>query len=206
MPRHKEPLFTREELVDLYVTKRLSTLKIGKLRGCSATSVSYYLVKFDIPRRGKITPDAHFILAKYVTDKLSIRNISRTYGIHRTRVAEILKENGVYIRDTSKENCHLWRGGITKLSTQIRNSTEMKKWKKDILERDNFTCTLCGAYGVDFHVDHIVPLSFLLRNIASMEEALSSEKIWDLTNGRTLCIPCHKGTDTFAYKAITYGL
>jgi len=33
--------------------------------------------------------------------------------------------------------------------------------------------------------------------ILSKEEALSCDELWNINNGRTLCIGCHKKTDTY---------
>jgi len=36
------------------------------------------------------------------------------------------------------------------------------------------------------------------NNIKTFEEALLCEELWNINNGRTLCIKCHKKTDTYA--------
>lgn len=30
-----------------------------------------------------------------------------------------------------------------------------------------------------------------------LEEVMRSELLWDSTNGRTLCVPCHRKTDSY---------
>lgn len=74
--------------------------------------------------------------------------------------------------------------GYTKhqLDRLSRNSPEMKEWRKAVFERDDYTCQFCGVRGTYLEADHIKPFAYFydLRYI--------------LTNGRTLCRPCHDKT------------
>ena len=108
------------------------------------------------------------------------------------------------------ENNHFWKGGKTKLSQQIRTSAEYSFWRMQIFKRDFFTCQHCGAKNKKgekyiFDADHIYPLSKILDdfNITSIEEAISCEKLWDISNGRTLCRDCHKNTETWGINQYT---
>ena len=61
-----------------------------------------------------------------------------------------------------------------------RNSTRLLIWRRAILERDNFTCVLCGEKQVNLlQAAHIKP-----------REKYPDEQ-YELTNGRTLCLKCH---------------
>ena len=91
------------------------------------------------------------------------------------------------------ENSPSWKGGITPLNVKIRGSFEYKLWRKAVFERDNFTCIWCGArsqkgISVVLHADHIKPF------------ALFPELRFAIDNGRTLCVECHKTTDTYGNK------
>ena len=108
------------------------------------------------------------------------------------------------------EKNHFWKGGKTKLSQQIRNSAEYSFWRKQIFERDNYTCQQCGRRTkkgdkVIIEADHIYPFSKILDDydITSIEEAISCEKLWDIENGRTLCRDCHKNTETCGINQYT---
>ena len=108
------------------------------------------------------------------------------------------------------EKNHFWKGGKTKLSQQIRNSAEYSFWRKQIFERDNYTCQQCGRRTkkgdkVIIEADHSYPFSKILDDydITSIEEAISCEKLWDIENGRTLCRDCHKNTETWGINQYT---
>ncbi len=105
---------------------------------------------------------------------------------------------------------HLWRGGLTKPRTVIRNCVQYKLWREAIFERDNFTCVLCYARGGRIEADHY-PISFssiidiLLKNCsveALVKASLEDKLIWDTNNGRTLCRECHRKTDNFGGNSI----
>lgn len=87
---------------------------------------------------------------------------------------------------------HLWKGEncITLKNKRIRTSTLYKEWRKSVFERDDYTCVLCLMKGIYLQADHIKPFCNY------------PEFRFDIDNGRTLCIPCHKKTDTFGYKAV----
>ena len=80
-----------------------------------------------------------------------------------------------------------WKGGITPINERIRKSKKYKLWRKEVFERDNYACIWCGFKG-NLHADHIK--SFALFPKLRLE----------VDNGRTLCIVCHKKTDTYGNK------
>lgn len=60
--------------------------------------------------------------------------------------------------------------------------------------RDKYTCQHCGYCGAEINADHIKEFAKILKenNIKTLKEALLCKELWDLDNGRTLCVPCHK--------------
>lgn len=87
-----------------------------------------------------------------------------------------------------------WKGGITSLCFQIRNSFNNRQWRSDVFTRDNFTCQHCGKRGYQLEVHHLKMFSFIIKenNVKSFEEALICEELWNINNGITLCKKCHK--------------
>lgn len=96
-----------------------------------------------------------------------------------------------------------WRGGITPLYIQIRGCPNYKLWRADVFERDKFTCQECQASGCELNADHVKPFSKIIQenNIKTFEQALKCEELWDINNGRALCVPCHRQTDTYMGRA-----
>lgn len=88
----------------------------------------------------------------------------------------------------------LWRGGrmaAYRLSEQIRKSPAYKVWRTHVFQRDNYTCQACGCRSgigqpVKLHADHVMPFS------------LFPDLRLEILNGRTLCVPCHRRTPTWA--------
>lgn len=83
-----------------------------------------------------------------------------------------------------------WKGGITPINHKIRTSLEYKLWRKAVFDRDGYICIWCGVIGngKNLNADHIKPF------------ALFPELRMAIDNGRTLCIECHKKTDTYGNK------
>lgn len=91
----------------------------------------------------------------------------------------------------SGESHYNWKGGITPLRKKAYFSQEYKNWRTSVFERDKYTCQECGQKGHTLNADHIKPWAFY------------PELRYELSNGRTLCIPCHKKTDTWGNRKIT---
>lgn len=101
----------------------------------------------------------------------------------------------------SGERSRWWRGGITPLYRRVRNTLEAKFWRDTVFKRDAYTCIQCGDdRGGNLNADHIKPFAdiFSENNIQTFEMAMECKELWDVNNGRTLCVDCHK-------KAGTYG-
>lgn len=105
------------------------------------------------------------------------------------RVCCSMKCSAEYKHRTYKrgEHSHSWRGGKTPQLDTLRNSFEYKVWRNSVFERDDYTCVLCGARGSRLNADHIRPFSTFIAGR------------FDVDNGRTLCEPCHRKTDTYGF-------
>lgn len=67
---------------------------------------------------------------------------------------------------------------------------EDREWRSKVFERDNFTCQNCGQHGGKLQADHI-------KSVAAYPELRH-----EVSNGRTLCVPCHQKTPNYGYKAV----
>jgi 5-methylcytosine-specific restriction endonuclease McrA len=113
---------------------------------------------------------------------------------HRRKISDSLKK--LELKRTEAQKRYLseihkgsknpqWKGGVTPLYKQIRKSKDYDLWRRAVYERDNYTCVWCGYTGKKLVADHIKPF------------AVYPELRFAIDNGRTLCIDCHKKTDTY---------
>ena len=86
----------------------------------------------------------------------------------------------------------------------LRQTYRYKDWRNKIFQRDGFTCVLCGKNKIYLEADHN-PKSFISiidkNKIYTFDQASSCEELWDINNGRTLCLPCHKNTDNYFFNS-----
>lgn len=80
-----------------------------------------------------------------------------------------------------------WAGGVSKAYKTAWGTSVHKNWRKKVFERDNYTCQICGVKGGVLNADHI--------KCFAHHEGLR----YELDNGRTLCVDCHKTTPNFGY-------
>jgi len=97
-------------------------------------------------------------------------------------------------RDVLKRAEAEWRRknlGYTQhqLDRLARYSPEAELWRKAVFARDDYTCQMCGVrnrkgngYTVRLEADHIKPFAYF------------PDIRYDVSNGRTLCRPCHDTT------------
>ena len=106
-------------------------------------------------------------------------------------------EARIKISETKKgKNNPQWKGGITSLRERIEKYITYRQWRSDIFTRDDFTCQECGQRGGYLHAHHIKSFSSILQfyEITTLKEALNCEELWNINNGITLCVECHKKT------------
>jgi hypothetical protein len=116
------------------------------------------------------------------------------------------------------EKCRWWKGGKTPFIKNLRGWCEYKTWRRSVFERDNWTCVLCGARNgvgvgktVILNADHYpLPLYKIVEEMLKIcgdnnkrEFAVSYKPLWDISNGRTLCVDCHLKTDTMGRRKKT---
>ena len=95
------------------------------------------------------------------------------------------------------KNCEHCGNSFNARRSIIRFCSRCRKyadWRKAVFERDGYTCVHCGAKSVEgkrvrIEADHI------------LQFATHPEKRFDVDNGRTLCAPCHRKTDTWGKQA-----
>lgn len=78
-----------------------------------------------------------------------------------------------------KKHKRAWRFPVDDSKT-IRNSGEYSEWRRNVFERDNYTCKACGLKGGVINAHHIKHFSKFPKLRL------------DLNNGITLCKKCHR--------------
>jgi len=84
----------------------------------------------------------------------------------------------------------------------IRETYRYRQWRSGVFTNDEFTCVECNVRGGELQADHIKRFIDIINefNIKTLDEAIVCEELWDIKNGRTLCVTCHRKTDTWGKK------
>lgn len=83
-----------------------------------------------------------------------------------------------------------WRGGKSRGRKAEMATTRYKEWRKAVFKRDDYKCQMCPKRGGYLQADHIKPWAYF------------PELRYDVNNGRTLCLSCHRKTfkDVFKWR------
>ena len=106
-----------------------------------------------------------------------------------------------------KEKNPYWKNGISTLYQLIKSLKEYHLWRLEIFKRDRFTCRICQQRkDGKLRSHHIIPFGKILKDFISqypqfslIEDkeiftrlAITYMPFWDISNGITLCLDCHK--------------
>lgn len=110
-----------------------------------------------------------------------------------------IKKYGKKVPKISGQNHYNWKGGRVSLNIMVRKCFKYRQWRSDVFSRDDYTCQICGVRGGTLNADHIKLFSKIMdeNKITSLEMAENCEELWNINNGRTLCLPCHYKTDGY---------
>lgn len=190
-------MFSEKEKLDIieYYNSGFSLSETGVKFDISLSSVYYLLKKRGVKRRTLSVANS-LKWTDEEREKQSKERMGKPSGAldKSWKLKHIKKSPNI-----NGENNPNWKGGKTKTSQLIRSSAEYSFWRKQIFERDNYTCQICNRRNkkgdkVIIEADHIYPFYKIIDdfNITSIEEAISCKEFWDVDNGRTLCRECHK--------------
>ena len=145
-----------------------------------------------------------------ISESLKARNAKMWIeGKEKREAAEAKKKEEKRLRRQSfieskrGPNSNLWKGGITPLTRLIRESAKYKAWRKAVFERDDYTCQKCEQRGFELNADNFPKRFseiFYDNKISSVEMAEACTEFWDISNGRTLCVGCHRKTPTWGRR------
>jgi len=129
------------------------------------------------------------------------RSCKQCYIEFMAHASNVKKGNGNYCsnncralwfsRNLRGEKHPNWRGK-TSQNKRDRESKDYVLWRTAVFTRDDYTCQSCGDRGEKLNADHIKPFAYY------------PDLRFAIDNGRTLCVDCHKQTDTYGWKARSY--
>lgn len=119
--------------------------------------------------------------------------VSEKRGRPRTLEERAAISVGTRAKALRGPDCPSYIDGKSKERKDLRQTPEGRAWRFDVMSRDNFTCQAegCGdSRGGNLHAHHIKPF------------ATHPELRLDVSNGLTLCKPCHKAL----HRRLKHGL
>jgi hypothetical protein len=78
------------------------------------------------------------------------------------------------------EKAYQWKGGTFDYRRENYVPHKYREWRKNVFERDGYTCQKCYKFKVYLNAHHIKPW------------AKFPQLCYDVDNGLTLCEPCHR--------------
>lgn len=181
---------TRADIAKVYLEQKKSLREAAKILGLSYSGLRYWMDRYGFVYRNK--SQAQLGNKNSMFGKFGSKHprYGKTHSLNQKKKWSESK------RGSQNPN---WKGGRTKFIDCIRNLAEYKKWRKSCLIRDKHTCQQCHKQEGELNVDHIKPLVELVtvEQIANIEQAKNNKKLWDQRNGRTLCVRCHRKTESY---------
>ena len=194
--------FKGGEIMDKKFKKALikTRTRLGEVRKCSVCHKSFYALPAQVRKAGwgkycsrkcqgisQINGSIKkcLICGKNIYVTPSDEKLGRGKYCSRKCVAK--SQIGKYVGEKGSN----WKGGVSSQNEIIRRSYAYKRWRSLVFERDSYTCVICGKKG-EVCADHIKPF------------ALYPDLRFDLDNGRTLCLDCHRNTETYGWGILYY--
>jgi hypothetical protein len=109
------------------------------------------------------------------------KRVSKCIGAKRTPEQRLRISAG----HPKGEKNHFWKGGKVSENYRLRREIRYKIWRDSVFKRDDYTCQECHKRGCDLTSHHI------------KSWAKYPELRYDINNGLTLCLDCHKKTDSY---------
>lgn len=214
------PLDT-DQIKSLYLDQKKTARAIAAMFGVGYKTIIRRLQAAGVemrppgPEHHKALKDAEWLRQQYVDLKKSTVTIAQEIGASTRVVATWIHQHGIEARPrgqnkgkrfgaemrsklsaakkgrfTGSDNPN-WRGGLIHPDHRLRSSMKTRNWSKAVRERDGHKCVDCGATGY-LHAHHI----------KSWKK--HPELRWELSNGKTLCPPCHTVAHGWRFSAWAY--
>lgn len=148
-------------------------LKTGKLLKCNNCNSEFYARGAYLTRGKKFCSRACYLLTPNFTNLVRVCLTCQKQLTSRRR-----KQMFCCYRCSKLGNLNPnWKDNST---GRPRGWAALRIWREEVFLRDNYTCRICGSYGNYLEPHHLDGFHWC------------GERRFDITNGVTLCVPCHK--------------
>jgi 5-methylcytosine-specific restriction endonuclease McrA len=86
----------------------------------------------------------------------------------------------LFARTRRGEHSPKWKGGRDRKRQHLMQHAQYKDWRAAVFARDDYTCRDCGVRGGTLNAHH------------RLTWRAHPDLRYDVSNGVTLCVPCHK--------------
>jgi len=175
-------------LTKLYFRDKKSVREIARKFKVSHVTILNWFKKYNISTRNH----SESLLGRQVPteskQKMSLAKIGKTSSFkgkkHTLKARKLMSLHaGTRIGCLSAN----WQGGLTKLNKRLRNCKKYYNWRKQVFERDNYTCQECDSCN-ELEAHHIKPFAYF------------PGYRYQISNGLTLCKGCHNKTKRIINK------
>lgn len=189
-----------KQIKDLYLNKKKTTTEIAKTFNCSVPTVVSRLKEIGVKIRNPNERKSGFLNPSWGRKGVK----SYRWGKKHSKLTKEMISKKV----PQGPDHHKWKKPnerIEPVNLQIRNCSKMKIWKISVFQRDDYSCVFCKKKqnkNTQINADHIIPFAEIKRKnkIKTLQDALLCKQMWDVNNGRTLCVECHRKTKTWGNK------
>jgi 5-methylcytosine-specific restriction endonuclease McrA/transposase len=221
---------TRSKLEKLYLKEGLSPNNISKIFGCSKWLISKKLLDFKIRKKTRkeyydiIKIPKKELVYLYNIKKMTTPKLAKHFNCGKTTILYKMDKYGikrrsrkeVYKLNIKEYNYPGYVDGRTPLRSIIRGSEEYSNWRKQVFERDNYTCQECFSSGKGNLVAHHInsfsnildaflkefdQFSVFEDKYTLVRLAMKYRPFFEVSNGKTLCEECHFKTDNYGFKS-----
>lgn len=141
-------------------------------------------VKIRVSTKGRVSAfkgRTHSADARAAMSRAKKGQASPKKGIKRSVAERISISQGTRRKTPRGKDCHSYKDGKLAERRGERFGSRYKRWRYDVFVRDNFACRYCGdSRGGNLRAHH-------LKSFAEF-----SNLRFEVSNGITLCDPCHK--------------
>lgn len=170
MERDKFGRFVKNHSWDKQVLEKMSKTKLSKSKYKDKTATCECCGLIFIYR-----PNKHHPKRRFCTRKCVLKTGGRK-GVPLNKKSKKLMSEKM----SGKANPMFINGCSKRRKDEYENDYKISDWRKAIFKRDDYTCQICFKKGGKLNADHIKTWSEY-PNLR-----------FELSNGRTLCVDCHK--------------